>query len=54
MLTKMLSFIGATAGGAIGWWAGERVGMMTAFMLSMVGTGFGIYFGVKLARHYEV
>lgn len=54
MLTKMLSFIGATAGGAIGWWAGERVGFMTAFILSMIGTGFGIYVGVRIARHYEI
>lgn len=54
MLNKMLGFIGATAGGAIGWWAGERVGLMTAFMLSMVGTGLGIYAGIRVARHYEV
>ena len=45
MLTKMLSFIGATIGGGIGWWAGEKAGFMTAFMVSMIGTGLGIYFG---------
>lgn len=54
MLQKMLGFIGATAGGAIGWWAGEGAGLMTAFMLSMVGTGLGIYAGMRVARHYEV
>jgi hypothetical protein len=54
MLTKMLSFIGATIGGGIGWWAGESVGFMTAFALSMVGTGFGIYLGRRLGQHYEV
>jgi hypothetical protein len=54
MLTKMLGFIGATAGGAIGWWAGERVGLMTAFFVSMVGTGLGIYAGMRVARHYEI
>ena len=26
-----------------------RVGYMTAFMLSVVGTGLGIYFGRRLA-----
>ena len=54
MLNKMLGFIGATAGGAIGWWAGEGVGFMTAFMLSILGTGIGIYAGIRVARHYEV
>ena len=54
MLTKLCSFIGATVLGGIGWWAGERMGMMTAFILSMIGTGFGMYFGVKVARHYGI
>jgi len=54
MLTKLLSFIGATIGGAIGWWAGDRVGLVTAFMLSMVGTGIGIYYGRMLGRHYDI
>jgi hypothetical protein len=54
MLTKMLSFIGATVGGAIGWWAGNPVGFMTAFSLSMVGTGIGIWAGRKLGHHYDI
>ena len=54
MLSKLLVFIGATAGGALGWWLGNFAGLMTAFMLSTVGTGFGIYYGRRLARHYEV
>ena len=51
-MIKLFGFLGATAGGAIGWWLGEPVGMMTAFMLSMVGTGLGIYFGKKLAERW--
>ncbi|MEP6731550.1 MAG: hypothetical protein ABJE10_12960 [bacterium] len=54
MLTKLLSFIGATVGGGIGWWAGESYGFVVAFMVSMVGTGFGIYYGRKLGRHYDI
>ena len=54
MLTKLMSFIGATIGGAIGWWAGDRGGLVTAFMLSMVGTGFGMYYGRQLGRHYDI
>jgi hypothetical protein len=40
--------IGAFIGGTIGWYAGEGIGMMTAFMLSIVGTGVGIYFAKKM------
>jgi len=49
---KVLAFIGATFGGALGWWLGDRVGLMTAFLLSMVGTGAGMYAGVRFARQY--
>ena len=54
MLSKMLNFIGATIGGSIGWWAGERVGFMTAFVLSIIGTGIGIYAGHRVAKNYEI
>lgn len=54
MLGKMMSFIGATVGGGVGWWAGERVGFMTAFFLSMLGTGLGIYAGRRAAAHYDI
>jgi hypothetical protein len=52
-VTKLLGFVGATVGSAIGWWIGARVGMMTAFMLSTVGTGIGIYFGRRIGRDFE-
>jgi hypothetical protein len=52
-VTKLLGFFGATIGGAVGWWVGAPVGMMTAFMLSMVGTGAGLYAGRKFASHYD-
>lgn len=42
-MRKLIVFIGATLGGWVGWFAGTRFGIMTAFMLSMVGTGAGIY-----------
>jgi uncharacterized membrane protein YbhN (UPF0104 family) len=54
MLGKMMNFIGATVGGSIGWWAGQRVGFMTAFMLSIVGTGLGVYAGRRAAAHYDI
>ena len=45
-----MGFLGMSIGGWIGWWAGEHVGLMTAFMLSMVGTGAGLYFGRRFAN----
>ena len=54
MLSKLLIFIGATAGGALGWWLGNLAGFMTAFFVSTIGSGVGIYYGRRLAQHYEV
>jgi uncharacterized membrane protein YeaQ/YmgE (transglycosylase-associated protein family) len=51
-MTKLLGFVGATVGSAIGWWAGAPVGTMTAFMLSAVGTGVGLYLGRKVSDHF--
>jgi hypothetical protein len=51
-MLKLYSFIGATAGGYLGWAVGAPVGFMTAFMVSMIGTGFGIYVGRRVAHHY--
>jgi hypothetical protein len=51
-MTKLFGFLGATAGSALGWWAGAPVGTMTAFMFSTVGTGVGLYLGRKVGDHY--
>jgi hypothetical protein len=51
-MAKVLVFVGSTAGGALGWWIGATVGIMTAFIISMVGTGAGIYAGRWIAREY--
>lgn len=48
-MTKLLGFMGATVGGAVGWWAGAHVGIMTAFIVSVVGTAAGVYGGKQLA-----
>jgi hypothetical protein len=48
-MSKLFGFIGASVGGAIGWWLGARIGVMTAFIVSMVGTGIGIYAGRRIA-----
>ena len=51
-MLKLYSFLGATAGGYAGWALGAPIGFMTAFMVSMFGTGVGVYLGRKVAHHY--
>jgi hypothetical protein len=48
-MSKILTLLGASVGGAIGWWLGARVGMMTAFVVSTFGTGAGVYAGRWIA-----
>jgi uncharacterized protein YcfJ len=52
-MTKLFGFIGATVGGYLGWWIGAPVGTMTAFTISMVGSGAGMYVGRRVASHYQ-
>jgi len=52
-MSKLLTLLGGTVGGAIGWWLGARVGIMTAFFVSVVGTGAGVYAGRRIAGWVE-
>lgn len=52
-MNKLLIFVGATIGSGIGWWLGEQWGLMTAFVVSGIGTGMGIYAGWRVARALE-
>ena len=51
-MLKLYSFIGATVGSYAGWLLGAPIGFTTAFMISMVGTGAGIYAGRRVAKYY--
>lgn len=51
-MVKLLGFVGLTVGGWLGWAVGARVSLMLAFMLSIVGTGFGLYLGRRIAEEY--
>lgn len=42
-MQRMLDLAGATLGGWLGWTLGIHVGIMTAFIVGMVGTGAGLY-----------
>jgi uncharacterized membrane protein YfcA len=47
---KLIIFISLNVFGAIGWWLGEPYGIMTAFLLSGVGSVVGVYLGWRAAR----
>lgn len=51
-MVKFYAFLGATIGGYAGWAVGARIGFFTAFIVSMAGTGLGIYYGRRIAQYY--
>ena len=42
-MKRLLDVIGMTVGGWLGWAIGARVSFFTAFMVSIVGTGVGLW-----------
>ncbi|HXJ32723.1 MAG TPA: hypothetical protein VMS22_01675 [Candidatus Eisenbacteria bacterium] len=46
---RLFAGIGATAGGWVGWIIGAKVGFMTAYMVSILGTAAGVYYGRRFA-----
>ncbi|HET7631317.1 MAG TPA: hypothetical protein VFK16_03285 [Gemmatimonadaceae bacterium] len=51
-MKKLFGTIGATIGSTIGWYAAARFGIMTAFIVSSIAGGVGLYYAVKWAREY--
>ncbi len=45
-----LNFMGMSAGGWLGWWLGAQISLFTAFMVSMVGTGIGLYYTQRMVK----
>ena len=52
-MTRLYTLVGTALGSYAGWWLGAQVGLMTAFLLGIVGTGAGFYFGRRIAQHYQ-
>ena len=46
---KICGSLGGFVGSSVGWWIGQSGGMMTAFAVSMLGTGLGIWAGRRIA-----
>ena len=51
-MNKLLLMIGATIGGAFGWWQGSFIGIMPAYTASVVFTAVGIYAARLFVMHY--
>jgi hypothetical protein len=49
---KLCIFVGMNVGGYVGWVLGEHIGLMTAFLVSGLGSVLGVYAGWKVAREY--
>ena len=41
-----------TLGGAAGWWLGDFIGIMTAVILSAIGSGVGLWAVVWVEREW--
>jgi membrane protein YqaA with SNARE-associated domain len=54
LMSKLLGFVGTFLGSSVGWWLGAKVGIMTAVLVSAVGTGVGLYAGRRLAANYDL
>ena len=52
-MRKLLALVGSTVGSYLGWAAGARVGTMTAYMVSVVIAGVGMYAGYRFAERFE-
>ena len=51
-MSKLLGFIGLTIGGWLGWILGQRFSMAAAILLSIVGTGVGLYVARRITDDY--
>ena len=51
-MNKAINFLGMTIGGYVGWYIGLPVSVFTAFMLSMVGTGLGLWGAMWAVKRY--
>jgi len=48
----LITMVGGTLGGGLGWWLGALEGTMTAFFISVLGTALGVYISRRLIDEY--
>ncbi|MFI5231388.1 MAG: hypothetical protein ACHQSE_02630 [Gemmatimonadales bacterium] len=54
VVVKLGGFVGGTVVSTVAWYLVEAIGggFMSAFLVSTIAGGFGIYYGVKIAKRY--
>lgn len=51
-MSRILSLCGMFVGGWAGWALGIRIGLFTAFAVSLIGTGAGLYAANRITHHF--
>jgi hypothetical protein len=51
-MEKTLILVVSTIGSSAGWWVGGHIGMMTAFICSIIGLAVGVWGGRRLANEW--
>jgi len=51
-MKKLCIIIGIIVFGWIGWWIGAKIGFVTAYVLSTLGSMAGVYVGWRIYRDY--
>ena len=51
-MNKLCIFIGLSVFGWVGWWLGEKNGVMTAFVVSGIASLVGVYAGWRIYRDF--
>lgn len=52
MVKTLAYLVGSTIGGAVGWWIGAKFGTMSAYMLSTLLGGVGMYYAHKWSKEH--
>ena len=54
-MNKLVVSLCSLLASSAGWWLGEQVGgIFTAFTVSMIGTGLGIYAGRRVVNLWDL
>ncbi len=51
-MKKLFMLICITFFSWIGWWLGSKIGLMTGYILSVIGGMLGVYIGWRIKRDY--
>lgn len=51
-MKKLCILVAVTILSSAGWWIGAHVGVMTAFLISSIGSFAGVYLGWRIHRDY--